>query len=428
MQARAEVTGRYAHQYVVASKKVKGQILDEVVGVTGWSRDNARRRLVAADRGSLTVSSRKSGYRTKQPVRRARKRRARKYGYDTLRVLVRVWTASGKQCGKYLVVVMGLLLDNLERHGELVFGADHYSPQVRCELLSMSAATIDRYLAPTKTGGRLKGISTTKPSPLLRNSIRVRKAGDEVEAEPGFFEVDTVAHCGPTTRGEYARTLNMTDVLVGWTFTRSIRNNARVHIQWALQQAHDLLPYPLAGVDFDNGSEFINHDIVGWAVGLDLFFTRSRPHKKNDQATIESKNGHLVRRYADYWRYDTPETLQLLNQMWPLVNDLLNYLTPTKKPIGWDVLGGGKKKRVYDTPTTPLDRLLRAGILSPAQQQELNAYRDNLNPADLVRRIRRIQIKLAKLGAPRTEQLRRTLREPTPINVQTGIILRTTTE
>jgi len=424
MQAKAEITGRFAHQYKTARKKDKGRILDEVVAVTGWSRDNARRRLTAADKASLTPGGAKSGQRTAKPVTRRRKRRPVKYSYDALKVLQRVWRASGRQCGKYLVVVMGLMLDAMERHGELTPGLDRYSPAVRAELESMSAATIDRYLAPTKKGTPLRGKSTTKPSPLLRSSITVRKAGDEVEAEPGFFEGDTVAHCGPTLKGEFARTVNLTDVLIGWTFTRSIRNNATVHIQWALQQAYDLLPYPMAGVDFDNGSEFINYPIVAWAGGLDLYFTRSRPYKKNDQATIESKNGHLVRGYADYWRYDTPETLRLLNLMWPLVNDLHNFLTPTKKPIGWDDKGRGRKKRIYDKPATPLDRLLRARILSPAQERELLDYRDQLNPALINRRIEQLRTQLTKLGAPRTEELRRALREPVPPNVANGVKLR----
>jgi len=103
-------------------------------------------------------------------------------------------------------------LDLLERHGELTFGVGRYSPAVREELLAMSSASIDRYLAPAKATDQIRGKSTTKPSPLLRSSIKIRKAGDEVEAEPGFFESDTVAHCAPTLKGEFARTLNLTDV------------------------------------------------------------------------------------------------------------------------------------------------------------------------------------------------------------------------
>lgn len=162
-----------------------------------------------------------------------------------------MWAVSGGQCGKYLAASMRTQLDGLERHGELVFGTDRYSRAVRVELLSMSAASIDRYLAPAKAGDAIRGVATTKPSPLLRSSIKVRKAGDEVEAEPGFFEGDTVTHCGPTLKGEFARTVNLTDVHTGWVFTRTVRNNAQTHILTALKSGVEQIPFEVTGLDFD---------------------------------------------------------------------------------------------------------------------------------------------------------------------------------
>ncbi len=173
----------------------------------------------------------------------------------------------------------------------------------------------------------------------------------------------------------------------------------------ALQAADQQIPFEVSGLDFDNGSEFINHDVIEWAGDRDIYFTRSRPYKKNDQATVESKNNHLVRKYAFYYRYDTPEELRVLNQLWPLVNDRLNYLTPTKKPISWGQDRNGRRKRIYDDPATPLDRLLAAKVLSPAQETELLAYRDSLNPAALGRRIADLQSRLLVLAKEKTEQL-----------------------
>ena len=392
MQARAEITGRYAKAYAKASKKDKGRILDEVCAVTGWSRDNARRRLVAAAR--RPPDHRRSGPRA----------RARRYSYDALKVLQRVWAASGGQCGKYLKESMPLLLDLLEASGELD-DEPRYSPTVRSELEAMSAATIDRYLAPARSTDQLRGKSTTKAGPLLRSSIKIRKAGDEVEAEPGFLEVDTVAHCGPTLKGEFARTVNMTDVLTGWTFTRSIRNNAEKHIISALNAAVDCLPFPVLGMDFDNGSEFINHGVVKWAGNLDIYFTRSRPYRKNDQATIESKHNHLVRRYAFYYRYDTSEEREVLGRLWEQVNVKLNFLTPTRKPVGWGTDKAGRRKRLYDAPRTPLDRLLDTDALTKTQKTDLIAYRNQLNPAAITRRIIELQDVLIRLAKDKTDQL-----------------------
>ncbi|MGO1949598.1 MAG: integrase, partial [Mycobacteriaceae bacterium] len=156
---------------------------------------------------------------------------------------------------------------------------------------------------------------------------------------------------------------------------------------------------------FDNGSEFINHDVIDWAAGRKIFFTRARPFKKNDQATIESKNNHLVRCYAFYWRYDTPAEVKLLNQLWPLVNDRLNYLTPTKKPTGWATDAAGRRRRVYDDPATPINRLLDADVLSTAQRNELPAHREALNPAELARRIQSLQDRLTGLARRRTLDL-----------------------
>ena len=409
MQARAEITAKYARAYLRASKAEKSQLLNEIEAVTGWTRDNARRRLRAAAKP--------------RAARPGKRKRARKYSYDALKVLQRVWAISGGSCGKYLVVAMEPLLDALERHGELVHGKERYSPAVRAELLAMSPATIDRYLRPARERDPLRGLSSTKPSPLLRASITIRRAGDEVEDEPGFFEVDTVAHCGPTLKGEFCRTVNLTDMRLGWVHTRSMRNNAAVHVLAVMNSAIEAIPFAVTGLDFDNGGEFINHDLVNWAADRHIFFTRGRPYRKNDQATIESKNGHLVRAYAFHWRYDTPEALRLLNQLWPLVNDRFNYFLPTKKPIGWSTDRSGRRRRDYDDPRIPFNRLLAAGVLSPAQEAELRAYRDSLNPAELARRIHTIQDRLVAIAREPTLKLAASLQQPLPDTAR-GVKLR----
>ena len=338
-------------------------------------------------------------------VKKVPKPRSPKYSDDASQVLQRVWAWAGGPCGKYLAVAMPSLLEALERHRELVVGRDRYDAAVRAELVAMSAATIDRYLAPARSRDPIRGVSTTKASPLLRSSITIRKAGDEVEDEPGFFEGDTVAHCGPTARGEYARTVNLTDVHTGWTYTRAIRNNAHQWVLGVLDAAVEEIPFAVSGLDFDNGTEFLNYAVIEWAAGRQIFFTRSRPYKKNDQATIESKNNHLVRRYAFYYRYDTPAELKVLNRLWPLANARLNFFTPTKKPVGWGADRNGHRRRLYDTPAAPLERLLRSGVLTRAQHRALVQERDRLNPAELARRISALQSKLTQLASAKTDRL-----------------------
>lgn len=417
MTTRVEVTKKYAQAYAEASKADKSLILDKVVEITGWNRDHARqqlRRRLVQPKGRATATVAVVDRRKTKPL---------KYSYDALKVLQLVWGTSGGLCGKYLVASMPDWIESMEAHGTLVAGVGRYTAEVRAELLQMSAATIDRYLAPARAIDPLRGLPATKPGTLLRNSINIRKAGDEVEAEPGFFEIDTVAHCGPTLQGEFARTVNFTDMHTGWVYTHAIRNNAHVHIRAAFDAFTAAVPFMVTGIDCDNGSEFINHQLVGWASQADIYFTRSRPYKKNDQATIESKNNHLVRRYGFYYRYDTPAELELLNQLWPLVNDRLNYFTPTKKPNGYGTDSVGRRKRLYDKPRTPYRRLLDAGVLSPAQQTELATYKADLNPTAIADQIDRIQQQLINLAAAKTRRLEEQLHRPLPD--PRGIKLRT---
>jgi hypothetical protein len=388
---RREITKKYATDYAKSSKTAKGLILDELVAVTGWSRSNARRALA-------TARKRKGPAKTV-----ARKPRGRTYGYDTLKILISVWRLAGMPSGKYLAVTMGLWLPKLETFGEL--DAKRLTPAVRAQLLTISGATIDRLLKPTKDADRPKGLSATKAGPLLRNSITVRKAGDEHEQAPGFIEADMVVHCGPTLAGEFARTLTATDVFTGWTENVAVRNGAHKWVLEAMDEILARLPFPMVGLDTDNGGEFINHALIRWAGERDIYFTRSRPYKSNDNAHVEQKNGDVVRRHAFHYRYDTAAELKLLNALYALVRVRLNLFTATTKATGWRSNKHGKKTRVYDKPRTPYQRVIDAGTLTEAKAAELAALMETTNPADLTRGITTIQTQLIALAAAKTQAL-----------------------
>ena len=277
MSARREITRKHAAEYAKASKKTKGVMLDLLVTTTGWSRANARR--------ALTASLKREG-----PVNAVkRKPRGRTYGYDTLKLLIQAWNLAGLLSGKYLAATMSIWLPKLEEHHEL--DAKRLNDQTRAQLLAVSGATIDRLLKPIRDGAQLGGPSGTKPGPLLRNSIQVRKAGDEHEKAPGFVEADLVLHCGPTLQGEFVHSLTVTDVFIGWTENMALKNGAHRWEIEAMTQIEARLPFPLIGLDTDNGGEFINHALIKWAGDRDLFFTRSRPYKWNDNAHVEQKKG-----------------------------------------------------------------------------------------------------------------------------------------
>lgn len=391
MTARRHVTNKLRTTYRKASKTDRSRILDEVMATTGMGRSTARRML--------------TGPRLPDPGEHVDKRRLRPKTYsDASRVLLEhVWALMGMPCGKYFVVMLPMWLPLLEQAGDL----DHpfVSATAIEELESMSAATIDRYLAPARQSMQLRGISTTKPPPLLRNSIGLSKTGDEPPTVAGVIEADTVAHCGPSYVGEFARTLTMTDMVTGWTENASIRNNAS---KWILEAVADLdgkFPFELRVFDSDNGSEFINHEVADWLQQRDIDQTRSRPYRKNDQATVESKNNHVVRKHAFYWRYDTSEELGLLGQLWPLVSLRLNFFVPTKKPVEYATTSDGRRRRVYDSPRTPWRRVLDSGLLTDDQVTAISRRVDGVNPADLTRQINQIQMRLIELSKSKTEAM-----------------------
>ena len=391
MATRREITKKYAADYAKSSKTAKGRILDELVAITGWSRANARRALATARR-------------RKGPAKSVtRKPRGRTYGYDTLKILISVWRLAGMPSGKYLAATMDLWLPKLEAFGEL--DAKRLTPAVRAQLLMVSGATIDRLLKPTKDAAKPKGLSATKAGPLLRNSITVRKAGDEHEQSPGFIEADMVVHCGPTLAGEFARTLTATDVFTGWTENVAVRNGAHKWVLAAMDEVVERLPFPLIGLDTDNGGEFINYALIAWTGDKDIYFTRARPYKSNDNAHVEQKNGDVVRRHAFHYRYDTAAELKLLNALYALVRVRLNLFTATTKAVGWRSNKHGKKTRIYDKPRTPYRRVIDSGILTETKAAELADLMEATNPADLTRGITTIQTQLIALAAAKTRAL-----------------------
>ena len=393
MSTKREITKKYAREYAAASKKTRGRMLDELVATTGWSRANARRQVTAA--------SKRRG-----PQRSAKRApRPRTYGYDTLRLLIVVWMLAGQPSGKYLAATMGIWLPKLIAHGEFGDDTHRLTEHTQAQLLAVSGATIDRLLKPTRDGMRLTGISGTKPGPLLRTSITVRKAGDEHEQIPGFCEIDLVLHCGPTLKGEFARSLTVTDVHTGWTENIALKNGAHRWVLDAMPLIEARLPFRLTGIDSDNGGEFINEALIGWAKDRDLFFTRSRPYHSNDNAHVEQKNGDVVRRHAFHYRYDTQTELRLLNELYALVRVRLNLFTATTKAIGYRSNRNGKNVRVYDQPRTPHQRLVDSGTLTTEKATELTTLFENTNPAELTRQITTIQTRLIHLAAAKTTAL-----------------------
>ena len=352
-------------RYFRASKTGKGKMLDEFTQVTGLHRKAAIRLL----------------NRSSQPVVTKRRGRKRKYDSAVVEVLKVVWEASDRLCSRRLKPFLPEMVKVLRRHDEQQIHADMEAQPCR-----ISPATIDRLLKPYRRLGGRKGVSTTRPGSLLKSSIPIRTFADWEENKPGFVEVDLVAHCGESVEGFYLNTLCAVDVASGWTECLPVLGKGQWRVGGAIHRMSSRLPFPLLGLDSDNGSEFINKHLYTYCRQKGITFTRSRAYKKNDSCHVEQKNGNVIRRFVGYERYATKASLECLDRIYALVRLYINFFQPTMKLVS-KTRHGAKVHKVYDTARTPYQRLLESGVLSEAKKQELAATYHNQNPIHLLKQI-----------------------------------------
>jgi hypothetical protein len=357
-----EYTEAVRWRYLNARKEEKGRILDEFIQVTGYHRKAAIRLL------------RRKGSQ-KRENRRGRRRR---YGHEVVDVLRKVWEASDRLCSKRLKPFVGELVKVMRQHGELAVNAS-----LEAEVCQMSPATIDRLLRPWRRLGGRRPLSTTKPGSLLKNSIPIRTFADWTDERPGFLEVDLVAHCGESTEGFYLNTLCAVDVTSGWSECMGVWGKGQQRVGGAVHLVRQRLPFPLLGLDSDNGGEFINQHLYNYCRKEGINFTRARSYKKNDSCHVEQKNWSVVRRLVGYDRYNSHAALECLNLVYATLRHYVNFFQPTMKLIS-KTRHGAKVHKVYDMARTPYQRLLESGILTPAKRAELAAVYRGLNPVQLL--------------------------------------------
>ena len=388
MGQRQAVTKAIATRYRRASKADKGKILDELCATTGWHRNHARKSLGQAPRPTIV---------------RLRRARPATYGPEVVVALRLCWAVLGAPTGKRLAPVLADLVVRLRRFDEL-----EIDDATAALLVAMSAATIDRRLAPARAAMVLRGRSHTKPGSLLKGAIAIRTWAQWDDAVPGFVEIDLVGHEGGNAVGEHCYTLTVTDIATGWTENRSVPNKARRWVIAALEDLAKTMPFPLLGIDSDNGSEFINHHLLTWCEDRKVTFTRSRPGNSNDGAHVEQKNWAVVRTVVGYHRYDTAAELLALNRIWLLQSQLTNFFLPQQKLIS-KVRDGAKITKKYDLPTTPHRRADRHPTVSTHDKTIMNDVLVELNPAAIQRQIQALTAELLTLTtskAPATNKPR----------------------
>ena len=355
------VRGRYRK----GSREEKGRILDEFSRVTGYHRKTAV-RLLSARHG------RPPG---------GRRGRLRKYVGEVAMALKLVWEAADHLCSKRLNPFLPELVRVLHQHGEL-----QVTPETANQVCQLSASTIDRLLRPYKAQGRRHSLSTTKPGSLLKAAIPIRTFADWKEDHPGFLEIDLVAHCRESAEGFYLNTLSTVDVATGWVECRGVWGKGQDRVGSAVHHVSQRLPFPLLGLDSDNGCEFINHHLFAYCQRKRITFTRSRPYKKNDSAHVEQKNWSVVRRLVGYDRYTSKPALEQLNRLYDYLRLYVNFFQPVMK-LQHKTRHGARVHKVYDTAQTPYQRVLETRVLTPEQRETMSLQYQKLNPVQLLSHI-----------------------------------------
>ena len=389
MQTRHAVVREVSSRFQRASKKNRIQILTDFVQLTGYNRSYASFILRTCGRKQVRMIAGKRVVFIPARARPAGAPRKRSGPYRTkafLDALRQFWSLSDGLCGKLLVAFIREIVPLLERQKRLLVP----QAEIREQLVSVSAATIDRILAKTKRESRLKGRSLTRPGMLLKHQIPVKTFADWDDVRPGLCETDLVGHDGGSAYGDFCATLTLTDVATTWTETEAAKNKARSHVLPAIKAAGGRLPFDLLGLNTDNGSEFVNAHVIQYCEEEHLTFTRSRPYRKNDNCYVEQKNNSIVRHLVGYYRYDTPEQLELLRKLYRVARLYTNFFVPVMK-LKEKVRHGSKVTRRYDEPQTPYKRVLAHPQIPEQVKLKLTRQYESLNVVELKRVLNRLQ-------------------------------------
>ena len=361
-QAIEEYLGRMRERYEMAPRAAKGRLLDEVCAVTRYHR-----------KAVIRLLRRPAG-----PRRRRRGGPPVQYGAEVVAVLRAIWTAAGYPWSVRLKALLPLWLPWARRHVRLT---DALEAHVR----RISPRQIDRCLRADKRSLRRRHYGRTKPGTLLKHQIPLRTDRWDVQ-EPGFTEIDLVAHCGDRADGEFLHSLNVTDIHTAWVETRAVLGKGQLRVQAALDEIRRALPFRLCGIDSDNGSEFINDHLRRYCGRRRIQFTRGRPYKKDDNAHIEQKNWTHVRKVLGYVRYDSAPALAAINAVYADLRLLQNLFLPTVKLVTKERVGARVRRR-YDRPQTPLERVRQSTATHTCRVTALVTLQQTIDPFVLAQRI-----------------------------------------
>lgn len=363
-----------ATRYAQAGKKEKTQTLDRLCAATGWHRSHARKALLTAVRPKPANSPRGHA----------------KYDTDVVAALLFCWTVLDRPAGKRLAPMLPELVPALRRHNEL--DIDEATAKL---LMEMSAATIDRRLAPHRRAARKT--TRIRAGSLLRNEVPLLAWSEWDNTRPGFMEITLVGHNAGKPSGDHLHTVTATDIATGWTENRTVRMISGVGV--ALDEIARMLPFPVLGLDFGNHDAGVDEILLRWCGQRRVTFTHARPARDGSHH-VGQKNWSMLHAVADEFRYDTTAELVLLNEIWAALSRLSNYFYPQQHSVPAGEREGRRRKK-YDT-ATPYHRTLRHSAVTTEDKTILADIHVGTNPAELHRQIEAMTGRLHLMAADGT--------------------------
>lgn len=376
MTTKKDIFARYLSEYLKKSKEEKGEILDHVTDVVQISRKSAIRKFRVLQFKDSSL-----------PERRGRNVF---YTPDSVFALKTVWETSSEICGELLHPVITEYVEILQR--DKMWNHTGIATE---KLLSMSEATVKRKVGNFMKARRFrKGTSTTKPSQL--KEIIPIFTGPWRDKPPGFGQIDTVVHCGSSLLGNMIFSVNYTDVATLWVTFSAQWNKGQQATCDSLKRMRDKVPFVILGMHPDTGGEFINWFLKGWCDEQGIELTRSRPGHKNDNAYVEQKNGHVLRRFMGYSRLDCPEVVEPMNALYDKLEVYLNHFVPSRKCLE-KIRIGSKYKKKYDKAKSAYQRVLEHPQVEQSVKDKLILEHTKLNPLILKREIDKMIGEIFKL-------------------------------
>lgn len=371
--------------YLRGNKKRKGELLDAVCEVSGLTRKGAIKRF--------------RRMQMRSPYAREARGRPRYYTQDVIAALKDVWEIGAEACGENLHSQIGEYIDIEIRKKRW-----RHSDIATFKLRKMSEGSVKKYVgAFTRTKRSFGGKGTTEKSAVI-SMVPIRMDGWS-EAEVGVVQVDTVAHCGDSVAGDFAYTVNGTDVASLWGSRRAQWQKGQEATKLSLEAMRASSPFPWTEVHPDSGNEFINAHCFSYAKETHLRMTRSRPYHKNDNCFVEERNGHVVRAYVGYERFDVRKTVDALNDLYDVLTPYLNHFIASKRIVSKERIGARWKVTREKVSKTPYQRMLARSDVSDDVKNKLREEHATLDPkmmkASIDRLTKRVHDIQRRYGNPR---------------------------